>query len=143
MVRIHINKAQIIIKQCKPLLCVNENLLVSLFFEYERLNTIWINWQLFQSSLKQLLYWNMYACVQPFSLSLFIFCTFVNFHFHKSRSRYRKRDDRGHWAKAMLMKASLIIELSAGVVTIQIYSGFKMLQMSPHIKHYTLYRKMN
>ena len=56
--------------------------------------------------------------MQPFSLSLFIFCTFVNFHFHKSRSRYRKRDDRGHWAKAMLMKASLIIDLSAGVVTI-------------------------
>ena len=98
---------------------------------------IWL-WQLFHSRpLSTIVF------MQPFSLGLFIFCTFVNFHFHKSRSRYRKRDDRGHWAKAMLMKASLIIELSAGVVTIQIYSGFKMLQMSPHIKHYTLYRKMN
>ena len=89
----------------------------SLLFEYESWNIIWINWQLFQSSLKAIVVC-VYVWAQPFSLSLFIFCTFVNFHFHKSRSRYRKRDDRGHWAKAMLMKASLIIDLSAGVVTI-------------------------
>ena len=118
-------KYNVILKKLyNPCLYVNENLFVLLLFEYKRLNIIWINWQLFQSSLKAIVVC-VYVWAQPFSLSLFIFCTFVNFHFHKSRSRYRKRDDRGHWAKAMLMKASLIIELSAGVVTIKILRLWK------------------